>query len=81
MNDHCPLVTWRKRLGLSQERAAKIAGVPRQNWAAWEVRTRAINLQQAWRIAIVLQLDPQERATLVDWGRIPLRQRGKDEVL
>ena len=36
------LRAWRKRAGLTQERAGKLAGVERLAWARWELGTRPV---------------------------------------
>jgi len=60
----------RKDKGLSQAQAAERIGVSRQTWAAWELRTRSINLRQLHKIRHSLDLDDPQILHVVEWGAL-----------
>jgi transcriptional regulator with XRE-family HTH domain len=66
--DQITLRSLRKEKGLSQAQAAEKIGVSRQTWAAWELRTRSINLRQLHKIRHSLNLEEPEVMSVVDWG-------------
>ena len=60
----------RKERGLSQAQAAERIGVSRQTWAAWELRTRSINLRQLQKIKNSLELNDPQILQVIEWGAL-----------
>lgn len=40
------LKAWRERLGLKQERAARLVGVPLRSWVRWEKNPKRIRMSE-----------------------------------
>jgi transcriptional regulator with XRE-family HTH domain len=57
----------RIRGNLSQQEAADLCDVSRQTWAAWELGTRPISVQQLNDIREAFQLNDQDVLGIVDW--------------
>ncbi len=57
-----------KGVGISQQRAADLCNVSRQTWAAWEAKTRPINLEQLNDIKQALSLDDEQVLEIVQWA-------------
>lgn len=55
-------------VGISQQRAADLCNVSRQTWAAWEARTRPINLEQLNDIKQALDLEDGQVLEIVQWA-------------
>jgi len=57
------------KVGISQQKAADLCDVSRQTWAAWEAKTRPINLEQLNDIVTALGLDEVKVIEVVRWGK------------
>ena len=57
------------KIGISQQTAADLCDVSRQTWAAWEAKTRPINLEQLNDIIHALGLDESQVLRVVRWGK------------
>lgn len=63
---------WRKLCNLSQVQAAKVAGVARSTWQAWENPARSAlpgRGRAGGPVADAARVDPAGRARLADWRR------------
>jgi len=77
----------REGRSLSQERAARLAGVPRPTWASLEAGDANPTLSVLTRVAAALQVSieeligpPRTAARLVAPGEIPVRRRGDASI-
>lgn len=57
----------RVRGRMSQQEAADLCDVSRQTWAAWEQKTRPIDLEQLESIRRAFELDDAAILEILDW--------------